>query len=407
MNKSDDPIELTRNELYNRVWSTPMVKLAREFGISNVALAKRCKKHNVPVPYPGYWSLLKARQMPLQTPLPRADPAEPTRIIFRRVKSSARQQTEVQETVDFPAEGDELHPLAAHLRNRLEAVEVNEDGLIDLDECGVPRTSVSAQLIVKTCRAFHALMIPLEEAGVWVSQTESRKPGGSFEKDEECLQICISEPLDKESYRPSGRLRFRLQAGRCRLSGRYRWDEGPRQTLERIVPAVASRVVEALGEMIHERRERERVRKAREEEERLIQHEQRIEEHNEKVRSNLARAASWWAQSECIQRYVSATEALWNDNQSGNLTEGQKRWLGLARNEAARISPSSFGYPDPIADAPASSERVPIGGSLPDITSLPALPTERQDDDESASDGWTTGSHHGCNSSSFWAGMNK
>ncbi len=48
-----------REELYNRVWSTPMSRLAAEFGISDVGLAKICKRLNVPVPHRRYWARIK------------------------------------------------------------------------------------------------------------------------------------------------------------------------------------------------------------------------------------------------------------------------------------------------------------------------------------------------------------
>lgn len=40
--------EVTRQALYDQIWSTPMTKLAKEYGISDVALAKICKKLSVP-----------------------------------------------------------------------------------------------------------------------------------------------------------------------------------------------------------------------------------------------------------------------------------------------------------------------------------------------------------------------
>lgn len=48
--------QITRSELYQKVWKKPMVKVSKEFGISDRGLAKVCKKHNIPVPYPGYWA---------------------------------------------------------------------------------------------------------------------------------------------------------------------------------------------------------------------------------------------------------------------------------------------------------------------------------------------------------------
>ena len=50
--------EYTRQELYDLVWSTPMVKLAKEFGLSDVGLRKICVKHGIPTPPLGYWAKL-------------------------------------------------------------------------------------------------------------------------------------------------------------------------------------------------------------------------------------------------------------------------------------------------------------------------------------------------------------
>lgn len=46
----------SRAELHALVWSRPISHIAREFGISDVALHKVCVKHNVPKPPPGWWT---------------------------------------------------------------------------------------------------------------------------------------------------------------------------------------------------------------------------------------------------------------------------------------------------------------------------------------------------------------
>lgn len=61
---------MKRSELYEKVWATPMTQLAAEFGISDVGLAKACRRHAVPAPPRGYWAKLKAGQKPPRTPLP-------------------------------------------------------------------------------------------------------------------------------------------------------------------------------------------------------------------------------------------------------------------------------------------------------------------------------------------------
>jgi len=42
--------QISRKELYQEVWSTPMTKLAKKYGISDVGLAKVCNRNNIPRP---------------------------------------------------------------------------------------------------------------------------------------------------------------------------------------------------------------------------------------------------------------------------------------------------------------------------------------------------------------------
>ena len=47
-----------REELYQKVWEKPMLKVAEEYGVSSVALGKTCRKLCVPVPGRGHWAKL-------------------------------------------------------------------------------------------------------------------------------------------------------------------------------------------------------------------------------------------------------------------------------------------------------------------------------------------------------------
>ena len=44
---------LSRQDLYELVWARPVTQIAKEFGLSDVALHKICKKHRIPVPARG------------------------------------------------------------------------------------------------------------------------------------------------------------------------------------------------------------------------------------------------------------------------------------------------------------------------------------------------------------------
>lgn len=54
-----DIIRITRQELYEQVWSEPILKIAKKFGISDVGLIKKCKKFQIPYPQRGYWTKKK------------------------------------------------------------------------------------------------------------------------------------------------------------------------------------------------------------------------------------------------------------------------------------------------------------------------------------------------------------
>jgi hypothetical protein len=69
MARSGDPLTLSRQDLYELVWAKPMTELAQDFGLSDVALAKRCRKLAVPVPGRGYWARVAAGQTPRQPAL--------------------------------------------------------------------------------------------------------------------------------------------------------------------------------------------------------------------------------------------------------------------------------------------------------------------------------------------------
>jgi hypothetical protein len=60
-------VEISREELYEKIWATPIDHLAKEFGVSGSYLARVCSALNVPRPPVGYWqkkAVGKARPRP-------------------------------------------------------------------------------------------------------------------------------------------------------------------------------------------------------------------------------------------------------------------------------------------------------------------------------------------------------
>jgi hypothetical protein len=76
--QSKQPVKVTRDELYKKVWETPMSRLAAHYGISGNGLAKTCDRLKIPYPSRGYWARKAAGQTMVKIRLP--DPEEGTPI---------------------------------------------------------------------------------------------------------------------------------------------------------------------------------------------------------------------------------------------------------------------------------------------------------------------------------------
>ncbi len=80
-----------------------MLQLAAKYGLSDVGLAKICKKHDIPKPTRGYWSQVKAGRKPTQTPLPSQQ--SETKITLHTHSITASQQWGLKKGgIEFPME---------------------------------------------------------------------------------------------------------------------------------------------------------------------------------------------------------------------------------------------------------------------------------------------------------------
>jgi hypothetical protein len=72
----------TRQELYNRVWSTPMTRVAAELGTTTNRLSSLLRRADVPTPPSGYWIKREFGKAVAQPPLPPAPPDCPEPLVL-------------------------------------------------------------------------------------------------------------------------------------------------------------------------------------------------------------------------------------------------------------------------------------------------------------------------------------
>lgn len=64
---------ITRRDLYDLVWSKPMIQLAKDFNLSDNGLRKICKKNDIPTPQMGHWQKIEFGKMIDKIALPKKD----------------------------------------------------------------------------------------------------------------------------------------------------------------------------------------------------------------------------------------------------------------------------------------------------------------------------------------------
>jgi hypothetical protein len=131
-----------RDELYEEVWTTPMQTLAKKYGISDVGLAKTCRKMFIPLPGRGYWARKEAGQkverlalsplkerIVLQKPTPRPEP--PKLSDFAEPEEIAQIEQLEKATGEALLKRSSLsHPLIVQTRGALKIAQVSESKIL-------------------------------------------------------------------------------------------------------------------------------------------------------------------------------------------------------------------------------------------------------------------------------------
>jgi hypothetical protein len=372
-------ILLTREELYEQVWSEPMVTLAQKYGLSDVGLRKKCKKLNIPLPPQGYW--LRSRQAKAENhpPLP-FFPGDGTVKIKNNNENyppacvDQGQYGEAEERVAFEnlpenriqvqARLTSPHPLVqktniileniASLGTNADAITARNDECLDIQ--------VSQQSLGRALRLMDALLKALESRNFKVSISGRSYGYGEsittvtalgivheFGLKENFTQIKNELPKKRKhssihyypavGYKPSGRFTLAIK-GYVGDGSRTRWSDGKKQRVEDclndfIIGLIKASVVKRARNLEWERKENARIELAR----KRVEEEIRVQEEKARIQGLLTKAQNWKI-SQQIRDYISAVrEAVIKKH--GHIVPGSDidQWLMWALQQADRFDP--------------------------------------------------------------------
>ncbi len=212
-------IELTREELYKRVWSTPMSKLAAEFGLSDVGLAKVCRRHKIPKPSRGYWAKLERGKKVEQWPLMPVDDESLQTIFFHKRETPATGNAKKPITVDpeiaalIEAESAPANqiraltdlrgadPLVIATRESLSKQEVDEYGRVS--SCRGSRSPcfeicVSKQNVQRALLLLHSLVRAFRDRGYRLHECDERSAQPYVEVLGKRFRVSVWEPSKQQ-----------------------------------------------------------------------------------------------------------------------------------------------------------------------------------------------------------------
>jgi hypothetical protein len=120
--------EITRSALYELVWAKPRSVLAKQFNISDVALAKRCLKANIPMPPRGYWAKIEAgKSRAARPPLPLRLPGSREVISFDQDRYGSRNGSLSEQELQPPSFSESVAELVEAAMQRLGSVRALRD----------------------------------------------------------------------------------------------------------------------------------------------------------------------------------------------------------------------------------------------------------------------------------------
>lgn len=383
-------LRLTREQLYELVWSEAMQRLAKQIGISDVAIAKHCRQMDIPVPERGYWNKLQAGHTVKRTPLPPRDLGTANRVEMSGTLTRELRARIAGEPGEEIGEAESVEVLTERFRARLDKVSVPRSfntahpivaKLLQKDEDLRVKNAASpfpwrqprfeAPFERRRLRFLNGMFLAYAKVGgsPWMRGDEDREIAihmGSASVSFEVEAVGRNTSRRNDRTEPARDARMYLSVrGRGIPGVTTRWEDRDGCALEDQLTDIVVGMAVA-GEHQHRRWVAEQAawrQKQREEEEREARKRKAEAERREREqiaaakqarREALLADARAWHDANIIRAYVSALQGS-----TSHAAPDLEAWTQWALAEASRL--------DPIASGRAAAVAIGAGTKEPDL----------------------------------------
>lgn len=359
-------VTFTPRELFDKAWETPVLKLAHEIGISDVALSKACRKAGIALPPRGHWAKPVSKRPGKPKP-----PADGQSISFRVLDRStlpihsaasikpkaARSTIQVPHTLLAP------HPLVSKWLKCVKAAKAHEGHLVTTGK-QVLDAKISPGLIDRCALIFDALI--KESAALGYSWKITSDEKTLVEVNGEHLAIKLRERLNKHAIPPppppsprrrtarwepnfsllrspqfewssTGELSLQIDA-RTDYGKQKNWTDTKTGKIEEKLTSILdgfAAIAESVKALRLKNEEAERVYKA----EQAVRLERaKHEESHRRLRHKLVENTKHWEQAQRLRAFIQATCNA-NAGTSEHTQQQTALWAAWASAQANRLDP--------------------------------------------------------------------
>jgi len=369
------PTIFSRQELFDLVWESPISSVAKRFGISDVALAKSCRKADIPLPPRGYWARLKAGKRVVTAQLPKRGlgMSDSLRIGDRYGYGGCRVEldAELPPPPSFPETVEEVVARAQSAVAKVKYPKTlsNPHHLIDevLKEDAHRREQMLSDRFFwkkpifdtavdkRKIKILNAIFIVLSRVGErpYLRTTEPIESGATVGDTHVAFEIGAIEQkkrvtTNSEKSRTKARLRLEIDHHGVAQERQMIWQDEERVSLEDQIRNIAAGILIA-GELKYRAQKQQTYdwmveRKEQHEEEKRAEIERKERERLEreiqlerKKRRLLIADVSGWRKAGDIREFVAAVRAKTDLITKPDLEEKLKQWSAWAMTEADKM----------------------------------------------------------------------
>lgn len=349
------PIKVLRDELFDKVWTTPMSRLAPKYGISDSGLAKVCKRMEIPRPPRGYWQQLATGKNPPKARLKPLSEKGVDQVIIQPIQKREPTLTSdaIPEEIIVPDALFDPHPLVQKSLIGLNKGKAQDRGIIWSKNKICLDIKVTRDSIERACLIMDTLIKALINRDCLVEVTKERPVKTIVTINDEHFEIGIDEKTNQQTHKatadekkdhphgwgipkydyfPSGLLILKIR-DISYYGIRQQWSDGKIQRIENCLGDFIAGLY--LAADVRKERRIERARQKEEwERERIRRAEmQRLAEIEQEKTKKLTSDVTNWELAQRITAYLDALDQL-----SPNI-EGLSEWTSWARGYAKAINP--------------------------------------------------------------------